>query len=246
MSPSPNHNDWQPATDTSILLRSQLEGRLDECARLIDSGVDIIDPMTTYVEAGIEVGAGTVIYPNTTISGETIIGRNCRIGPNTIIVDSRIGDDVAVLASILEEASVEPGADIGPFSHLRPGTYLGEDVHVGNFVEIKNSRLGRGTRAGHFSYVGDATIGEDVNIGAGTVTCNFDGERKHKTVIGDGTFIGSDTMLVAPVKVGKNAATGAGSVVTKDVPDGAKVAGVPARPVPRSDESPHVARKKRG
>ena len=241
----PSRNNSKPPTDTSTLLRSQLEGRLDECARLIDAGVNIIDPMTTYIESGIEIGEGTVIYPNTTISGETIIGRDCRIGPNTIIVDSRIGDEVAVLASILEDAAVEPGADIGPFSHLRPGTYLEEDVHIGNFVEIKNSRLGRGSKAGHFSYVGDATVGADVNIGAGTVTCNFDGESKHRTVIGAGAFIGSDTMLVAPVKIGRGSSTGAGSVVTKDVPDGTKVAGVPARAVPGA-AAPQKVRKKRG
>lgn len=210
-------------------LRSEMEGRLDECARLMQAGVQIIDPMTTYIEPGIAVGAGTVIYPNTTISGGTVIGERCRIGPNSVIVDSRLGDEVAVLASVVEGADVEPGADIGPFSHLRPGTYLEADVHVGNFVEIKASRLGAGTKVGHFSYVGDAEVGAGVNIGAGTVTCNYDGKKKNKTIIEEGAFIGSDTMLVAPVRIGRAASTGAGAVVTSDVPDGATAVGVPAR-----------------
>lgn len=240
-----SRNNSQPALDASAVLRSQMEGRLDECARLVAAGVDIVDPMTTYVEPGVEIGEGTVIYPNTTISGETIIGRRCRIGPNSVIVDSRIGDEVVVFASVLEDAAVESGVDIGPFSHLRPGAYVEEDVHIGNFVEVKNSRLGRGTRAGHFSYVGDAKVGADVNIGAGTVTCNYDGKTKHETVIGDGAFVGSDTMLVAPVKLGRRASTGAGSVVTEDVPDGVRVAGVPAKAV-KPASSQNKVRKKRG
>ena len=201
-------------------LRAQIDGRLEECARLAEAGVVIIDPMTTYLEPGVEVGEGTVIYPNTTISGDSIIGERCHIGPNTIIAESRIGDEVAILASVIEGADVEAGVDIGPFSHLREGTHLEQDVHVGNFVEVKASRLGRGTKVGHFSYVGDAQLGAEVNIGAGTVTCNYDGKKKNKTTIGDGAFIGSDTMLVAPVRVGRGATTGAGSVVTRDVADG--------------------------
>ncbi len=130
---------------------------------------------------------------------------------------------------MLESAVLESAVEVGPFSHLRPGSHLGHGVHVGNFVEVKASRLGRGTKVGHFSYLGDAEVGEEVNIGAGTVTCNYDGEKKNVTVIGDRAFVGSDTMLVAPVRLGKDAATGAGAVVTEDVPDGATVAGVPAR-----------------
>ncbi len=216
------------------VLRAQMEGRLDECARLMQAGVTVIDPMTTYIEPGTEAGAETVIYPNTTITGGSIIGERCRIGPNSVIVDSRIGDDVIVLASILEGADVEAGVDIGPFSHLRPGTHVETDVHIGNFVEIKGSRLGAGSKAGHFSYIGDADIGAGVNIGAGTVTCNYDGKKKHRTVIEEGAFIGSDTMLVAPVRVGKGASTGAGAVVTSDVPAGATAVGVPARQAGRA------------
>jgi len=221
----------QAAPDPMAALRAQVEGRLDECARLMAKGVQIVDPMTTYIGPGVEIGAGTIIFPNTTISGSSRIGRRCRIGPNSVIADSRLGDDVTVLASILQGATVKPGADIGPFSHLRPGSRLETGVHIGNFVEVKASRLGRGTKVGHFSYIGDARVGAGVNIGAGTITCNYDGAKKHITVIEDGAFIGSDTLLVAPVRIGKNATTAAGAVVTNNVPDGQRVAGVPARPL---------------
>jgi bifunctional UDP-N-acetylglucosamine pyrophosphorylase/glucosamine-1-phosphate N-acetyltransferase len=230
----------QPTTDRStagpdplVALREQVEKRLAECARLVEAGVTVIDPATTYVAGGVSVGEGTVIHPNTTISGETSIGSRCTIGPNAVIVDSRIGDGCVVVASMLEGAVLEDSVDVGPFSHLRRGTHLEAGVHVGNFVEVKASRLGAGTKAGHFSYIGDAEVGENVNIGAGTITCNYDGKSKSRTVIGDNAFIGSDTMLVAPVTVGRGASTGAGAVVTRDVAEGDVVAGVPARPVRR-------------
>ena len=196
------------------------------------SAARIIDPKSTYIEPSVKIGKGTTILPNTTISGRTTIGARCRIGPNSVIADSRIEDEVTIFASVVEGAVIEKGADVGPFSHLRPGAHLEAGVHIGNFVEVKASRIGAGSRAGHFSYIGDAKVGAEVNIGAGTVTCNYDGEKKNETVIEDGAFIGSDTMLVAPVHVGRKASTGAGSVVTKDVPEGVKVAGVPARAVP--------------
>ena len=240
-----NSSSSEPDVDSLTLLRVQLEGRLDQCTGFIEAGVQIVDPMTTYLEPGIEIGTGTVVYPNTTISGGSIIGERCRIGPNTIIADSRLGDDVAVFASVLESTDVEPGADIGPFSHLRPGTYLEQDVHIGNYVELKESRIGAGTKIGHFSYIGDAEVGADVNIGAGTVTCNYDGNKKAKTIIHDGAFIGSDTMLVAPVRIGSGATTGAGSVVTEDVPANSKVKGVPAKASRPSPDRKQV-RKKRG
>lgn len=217
-----------------VALRAQLEERLQQCARLMEAGVEIMDPHTTYIGESVEIGPESIIFPNTTITGETIVGRNCHIGPNTVIVDSRIGDDCEVFASVVEGAALEAGVDIGPFSHLRPDSYLETGVHIGNFVEIKASRLGRGTKAGHFSYIGDASVGADVNIGAGTVTCNYDGKRKQETVIEEGAFIGSDTMLVAPVRVGKKGRTGAGSVVTRDVPAGTSVVGAPARVAPVS------------
>jgi bifunctional UDP-N-acetylglucosamine pyrophosphorylase/glucosamine-1-phosphate N-acetyltransferase len=214
---------------TLAVLEAQARERLLACARLMEAGVRIVDPATTYVAPGVQVAAGTEIRPNTTIGAGSVIGARCVIGPNTVISDSRIGDGCTVTASVLEGAVLEDGVEIGPFSHLRPGAHLEADVHVGNFVEVKASRLGRGTKVGHFSYVGDAQVGERVNIGAGTVTCNYDGETKSMTTIGDDVFVGSDTMLVAPVTLGKGARTGAGAVVTEDVPDGATVAGVPAR-----------------
>lgn len=208
-----------------------IEGRLRTCLRFMVAGVTIVDPATTYIDERANIGRDSVIYPNTTVAGRTSIGQRCHIGPNAIVVNSSVSDDCRVVASFLERATLETGVDVGPFSHLRPGAYLEAGVHIGNFVEVKASHLARGAKAGHFSYIGDAKVGADVNIGAGTVTCNFDGVRKNRTVIEDGAFIGSDTMLVAPVTVGAGASTAAGSVVTQDVPPGATVAGVPARPL---------------
>ncbi len=199
-------------------------------------GVTIVDPATTYIEADVQIGQDTIIWPNTHLRGKTVIGQNCVVGPNTIIEDCQIGNDCTILAAVLEQAVVENHVEIGPYGHLRKGAHLAEGVHMGNFGEVKNSYLGPGVKMGHFSYIGDATIGKDVNIGAGTITCNFDGVRKHKTVIGENTFIGSDTMLVAPLNIGANAKTGAGAVVTHDVPDNTVVVGVPARPLKKVTE----------
>jgi len=193
------------------------------------AGVTIVDPATAYIEPGVTIGQDTTVWPNTHLRGETTIGEHCTIGPNTIIVDGHIGDGCRVLASVLEQAVMEDGSDVGPFSHLRKGARLREGAHVGNFGEVKNATLGPGAKMGHFSYLGDAEVGARANVGAGTITCNFDGVRKHKTVIEEDAFVGSDTMLVAPVRVGKGARTGAGAVVTHDVPDGAVAYGVPAR-----------------
>jgi len=192
-------------------------------------GVTLVDPGTTYIEASVTIGQDSVIWPNTYLLGETTIGRGCEIGPGSWIVDSQVGDGCRVMVSVLEEAVMEEGSDIGPFSHLRRGAHLGRGAHVGNFAEIKNSRLGAGAKMGHFSYLGDAEVGAEANIGAGTITCNFDGERKHRTEVGAGAFLGSDTLLVAPVRVGEGAKTGAGAVVTRDIPPGALAYGVPAR-----------------
>lgn len=194
------------------------------------SGVTLIDPATTYIQAGVVIGPDTVIQPGSHLRGQTTIGRECVIGPQTIVEDSTIGQRVEIVASLVEGAMIEDGVDIGPFSHLRKGAHLCAGVHIGNFAEVKDSTLGPGTKQGHFSYLGNATIGANVNIGAGTITCNYDGQHKHPTTIGDNTFIGSDTLLVAPVHIGQEARTGAGSVVTHDVADGALVYGVPARP----------------
>jgi bifunctional UDP-N-acetylglucosamine pyrophosphorylase / glucosamine-1-phosphate N-acetyltransferase len=193
------------------------------------AGVTIIDPATTYIDADVEIGTDTVILPATMITGKTRIGSACRIGPGTTIDQSTLGNDCVVRNSVLEETTFEDGVSIGPFSHCRPGAYLARDVHMGNFGEVKNSYIGPETDMHHFSYVGDATVGEHVNIAAGTITCNYDGVQKNRTNIGNGAFIGSDTMLVAPVTVGEYAVTGAGSVVNRDVPPGAVVVGVPAR-----------------
>jgi len=198
-------------------------------ARWMLAGVTLVDPATTYIEPGATVGPDTTIWPNTHLRGRTTVGAHCHIGPNTIIVDCQIGDHCRVLASVLEQAVMEDGSDIGPFGHLRKGARLCERAHVGNFGELKNATLGPGAKMGHFSYLGDTEVGAGANIGAGTITCNFDGTHKHKTAIGENAFIGSDTMLVAPVRVGHGAKTGAGAVVTHDVPDGALAYGVPAR-----------------
>ena len=201
------------------------------------AGVTIIDPAATYIESGVTIGQDTIIWPNTHLQGETSIGKDCDIGPNAVIRHTKIGDECRVLASMLENAVLDNQVNVGPFGHLRKGAHLGEGVHMGNFGEVKNSSLAPGAKMGHFSYIGDATIGKDVNIGAGTITCNYDGKNKHHTEIGDGAFIGSDTMLIAPLKIGQAATTGAGSVVTKDVPDRTLVAGMPARAVRKLDKS---------
>lgn len=196
---------------------------------LMLSGVTIIDPATTYIDEGVQIGMDTVILPNTTLRGKTVIGQDCVIGPDTLIESCTIGDSCEIRQSVLEFATLENDVDMGPFGHLRKGAYLEEGVHMGNFGEVKSSRLGKGTRMGHFSYIGDAEIGEDVNIGAGTITVNYDGVNKHKTKIGKRSFIGSDTMLIAPIEVEEDAATAAGSVVNKKVPTGHIAIGVPAR-----------------
>lgn len=193
------------------------------------SGVTIIDPATTYIEAGVSIGQDTIIYPNTYLQGNTQVGSECQIGPNSLVLDTLIGDRCKILSSVVEHARMEDDVDIGPFAHLRKGAHLAQGVHMGNFGEVKNSYLAEGVKMGHFSYIGDATIGKNVNIGAGTITCNYDGKNKHHTTIEEDVFIGSDTMLVAPLKIGKGARTGAGSVVINDIAEDTLVAGVPAR-----------------
>jgi len=200
-------------------------------------GVTVIDPASTYVEASIKIGMDTILQPNTFLRGDTVIGEGCVIGPNTIITDCQVGNRCVILAVVMEKAIVEDGVDMGPFARLRKGAHLGPGVHMGNFGEVKDSYLGAGTKMGHFSYIGNATIGKDVNIGAGTITCNYDGEKKHPTIIGDRVFIGSDTMLVAPLTIEDDAKTGAGAVVTHDVAAGEVVVGVPARPIRKSKTS---------
>lgn len=181
-------------------------------------GVTIIDPENTYVGKDVKIGQDTILYPGVILEGETIIGEDCRIGPYTRIVDSSVDKECMIDNSFLLEVKVGQGCTIGPYSYLRPGTELSEQVKVGDFVELKKSTVGRGSKIPHLSYVGDSIIGEEVNIGAGTITCNYDGIYKHQTIIGDGAFVGSNTNLVAPIKVGAGAFIGAGSTVTKDIP----------------------------
>jgi len=195
------------------------------------AGVTMIDPDRVYIDESVRIGRDTVLYPEVYLRAGTTIGENCCIGPSVIMSDTRVGNHCRILFAMLESARLEDDIDMGPFGHLRRGAHLDDHVHMGNFGEVKNAYLGPGVKMGHFSYVGDAHIGANVNIGAGTITCNYDGVGKHKTEIDEDVFIGSDTMLVAPVKIGKGAKTGAGAVVTHDVPPGALVVGVPAKPL---------------
>ncbi len=197
---------------------------------LMLSGVTMLDPESTYVHSGVEVGEDTVILPGTCLWGETWIGPDCRIGPNTVLQDCTVGARCTVTASHLEDAAIGDDCSIGPFARVRGGAVLEPGVHMGSFGEVKNSRLGPNVKMGHFSYIGDASVGAGANIGAGAVTCNFDGRRKHHTDVGEGAFVGSGTMLVAPIQVGAGAVIGAGAVVTHDVAAGETVYGVPARP----------------
>ena len=193
--------------------------RLAKCRELLENGVTIFYPHTCVIDSDVEIGADTVIEPFVQLLGSTKIGADCRIRSYSVIGNSIIGDRVIVKpGTIMEDSRVGTGAVLGPYSHLRPGSDIGEGAHVGNFVETKKMKLGKGSKAGHLSYLGDAEIGEDVNIGAGTITCNYDGANKHKTIIEDGAFIGSDSTLVAPVQVGRGAYVAAASCITEDVP----------------------------
>lgn len=198
------------------------------------AGVTIVDPTSTLIEADVVIGQDTMVLPGSILQGQTQIGQHTTIGPHTQIVDSMIGNHCRVTYSVVEAARMEDHAEIGPFGHLRKGAHLGEGVHMGNFGEVKNSYLAPGVKMGHFSYIGDSQVAENVNIGAGTITCNYDGVQKNRTVIEQDAFIGSGTLLVAPVQIGAGATTGAGAVVTKDVPAQTLVYGVPARPAVRS------------
>jgi len=196
-----------------------LRGRINDAH--MERGVTIVDPSTTYVDVDVRIGRDTVIHPFTFLEGRTRIGGSCELGPSTRIVDSRIDDGASVIFAVVREARIGAGATVGPYASIRPGTVLGQGAKVGTFVEVKNSRVGRGSKVPHLSYVGDGDIGDGVNIGAANVFANYDGYRKHRTVVGDEVRTGSDTILVAPVRLGKGAVTGAGSVITKDVPPGA-------------------------
>jgi bifunctional UDP-N-acetylglucosamine pyrophosphorylase/glucosamine-1-phosphate N-acetyltransferase len=211
--------------------RKEMNARL--CAQHMRGGVTIVDPDTTYLEPELEIGTDTVIYPNSTVARLSKLGRHCVIGPNSRLSHAILGERVTVRESVVVNSEVGNEVSIGPFAHLRDETIVAERVHVGNFVEVKKSKLARGVKVSHLSYLGDSTVGEGTNVGAGTITCNYDGTKKHETTIGRDVSIGSNTSLVAPLTVGDGALTGAGSVVTKDVPPGERVAGNPARPLPK-------------
>jgi bifunctional UDP-N-acetylglucosamine pyrophosphorylase/glucosamine-1-phosphate N-acetyltransferase len=199
------------------------------CERWMAEGVGIVDPSTTYIDAGVEIGRDATILPFTFLEGRTTVGERAEVGPQARIVDSTIAEDATVSFAVVRESVVGPEASVGPFASLRPGTRLERRARIGTFVESKQTTIGEDSKANHLAYLGDAEIGRGVNVGAGTITCNWDGTAKHKTVIDDEAYIGSDTMLVAPVHVGKRGATGAGSVVRDDVPADGLAVGVPAR-----------------
>ena len=206
-------NSRKELADVSSILRDR---KNDE---LMASGVTIVDPATTWVEADVVVGADTVLHPGVYLEGQTRVGSGCEIHSGVRIIDSTVGDRVVINNfCVVRQSAIESGALVGPFAQLRPASRVAENAHVGNFVELKNTTLGRGSKANHLAYLGDATIGENVNVGAGTITCNYDGVAKYPTVIEDGAFIGSDSQLIAPVRVGRNAYVAAGSSITEDVP----------------------------
>ena len=193
------------------------------------NGVTMRDPSTAYLDWDVDLGADVTLEPNVILRGATTVGDGSTIGAGSQLIDATIGRSVRVWASVIEASTVDDGASVGPYSHLRPGSVVGRGAEVGNFAELKNTRLGPGSKQHHVSYLGDAVIGERANIGAGAITANYDGTHKHRTTIGDGAFIGVDTMLIAPVEIGEGARTGAGAVVTRDVPAGKLAVGVPAR-----------------
>ena len=207
-------NEKRPVRDSGLdtVARKQVLDALQE------SGVVVPDPDRTYVDEGVTVASGTVLYPGTHLRGATTIGSDCRIGPDSWIEDTTIEQRCTVRYSVLESAHVRPDSQIGPYAHLRPGADIGPEARVGNFVEVKQARLERGVKAGHLAYVGDTEIGEGTNVGAGAITCNYDGVEKHRTVIGKNVFVGSNASLVAPVTIGEGAIVAAGSTITEDVP----------------------------
>jgi bifunctional UDP-N-acetylglucosamine pyrophosphorylase / glucosamine-1-phosphate N-acetyltransferase len=227
--------------DRVALAAAERQVRAEIAERHMRNGVTIVDPPTTYIDAGVEIGQDARIEPWTVLKGETVIAQDAVIGPRAEVIDSRIGPRTMVWASVIEGSTVAEDVEIGPYSHLRPGCQIGPRCKIGNYAELKQTRVGAGMQQHHFSYLGDAEVGEEVNIGAGTVTANYDGVHKYPTTIGDGAFIGVDTMLRAPVTVGPGARTGAGAVVTRDVPAGKTVVGMPARAIDARRRSSEAA-----
>ncbi len=222
-------SEVQQVSNRTELARAEQIMRERIRRRVMLDGVTLVDPATTYIDAGVTIGPDTTLLPGVHLLGETVVGSGCRIGPAAVLRDTTVGDRCEIGGSTIEGSTLADGVTVGPYCHVRPGSTIEADVRLGNYAEIKASRIGAGTRIGHFSYVGDAEVGTNVNIGAGAVTVNYDGEEKHRTSIGDDAFIGSDSMLIAPVEVGAGARTAAGSVITRNVPPGALAVGVPAR-----------------
>ncbi len=212
--------------------------RLRTARVLMEAGVTIVDPERTHIDFGVTVGMDAQILPGTYLRGDSSIGEHCSIGPDTWIDDSTVEDDCRVWYATVEGARIRTGTTVGPYAHLRPGADVGPNVRIGNFVEVKASRVKRGAKAGHLTYLGDAEVGEDANIGAGTITCNYDGKRKHRTTIGDRAFIGSNASLVAPVTIGEDAIVGAGSTITEDVPSGSLGLGRARQVIKQPTEEP--------
>jgi bifunctional UDP-N-acetylglucosamine pyrophosphorylase/glucosamine-1-phosphate N-acetyltransferase len=208
-------NDHVQLSEAAAIMRQ----RINE--RLMYAGVAMIDPASVYIDAGVEVGRDTVIYPQTILEGETKVAGGCRLGPGTHLVDTQVEKDVVCRQSVVLESRISEGALVGPFAHIRPGSVIGPGVKIGDFVEIKNSTIGRGSKIPHLSYVGDARMGAAVNMGAGCIVVNYDGMKKHPTIVEDGAFVGCNSNLVAPLTVGEGAFIAAGSTVSRDVPPGA-------------------------
>ena len=232
--------------DRAQLARAEWDLRVEANDRWMRAGVTMMDPSTVYLDHGVELAEDVVLEPNVILRGRTRVGERTRIAAGSQIMDSEIGADCVIWASVIERSVVEDRVTIGPFSHLRPGAHVGPRSEIGNYAEIKNSRLGEHVRQHHMSYLGDAQVGRDTNVGAGTITANYDGARKHPTTIGERVFLGVDTMLRAPVTLGDDAKTGAGAVVTRDVPPGMLAVGVPARlrtprPLEPADAAPAAA-----
>lgn len=216
-------NDRIQLADTEKILREEIR------RRHMLNGVTIIDPASTFIDEEVMIGRDTIIYPFTIIGAKSTIGENCNIGPSSQLYQAEIANNVEVISSRIESSRVRAGAKIGPFSRLRPGCDIGEGAEVGNFSELKQSIVGANSKVHHLGYLGNTTLGANVNIGAGTITCNYDGKNKHATEIGDHAFIGSNSLIVAPITIGENALTGAGSVVTRDIPKNSVAYGVPAK-----------------
>jgi bifunctional UDP-N-acetylglucosamine pyrophosphorylase/glucosamine-1-phosphate N-acetyltransferase len=206
------------------------------CERHMRAGVSIVDPATTYLEPDLELAADVTLLPNTTIGRRTSVGAHSEIGPNARLQNARIGEHVAIADSVIVDSAIGDFALVGPYAHVRAGTDIGTGARIGNFVEVKASTIGPGVKAGHLAYLGDATIGERTNVGAGTITCNYDGKNKHRTTIGKDVFVGTNTSLVAPISLGDRSLTGAGAVVIRDVAPDERVVGNPARALPKKPE----------